>query len=444
MNARWTRYLPELLREKLDGRQELQQVVVNTGWLFFDNIIRMGVGLFVSIWVTRYLGPERFGALSYATAFAFIFSSVGALGLDWVVVRNLVRSPEQRDEILGSAFALKLLGGIATFGLSVGAIVLIRPDDRLSTWLVSVIALGTVFQAFGVINFWFQSRVQAKYSAYARSISFLIISLVKIVLIQLEAPLTAFAWAALAEVVFGAAGLLAAYRISGQHLKAWRSTTTMAKELLRDSWPLLLTDIVMLAYRRIDQVMIGEMVGSSEVGIYAVAVLLAEVWLFIPMAITSSVFPGVVEARQRGEELFQDRLQRYYNLMSFLGWVVAVPVTLVANWAVLRLFGPSYSMAGPMLTGLIWGGLFINLSIARSSFLTIMNWTRLHFITDLLGCLLNVALNLFLIPRYGGMGAVIASLISYWFVAHGSCFLFKPLLRTGTMLTRAMLYPKIW
>ncbi|HBG05761.1 MAG: hypothetical protein A2075_06230 [Geobacteraceae bacterium GWC2_58_44] len=254
----------------------------------------------------------------------------------------------------------------------------------------------------------------------------------------LLAPLTAFAWAALAEVVLGAAGLLAAYRISGQHLKAWRCTMLMAKELMRDSWPLLLTDIVMLSYRRIDQVMLGEMVGSSEVGIYAVAVMLAEVWCFLPMAVTSSVFPSVVEA------LFQDRLQRYYNLMSFLGWAVALPVTLAANWAVALFFGPSYSMAGPMLTGLIWGGLFLNLSIARSSFLTIMNWTRLHFITDLLGCLLNVALNLYLIPRYGGVGAAFASIATYWFVSHGSCYLFRPLVPTGNMLTRALFLPKFW
>jgi O-antigen/teichoic acid export membrane protein len=86
----------------------------------------------------------------------------------------------------------------------------------------------------------------------------------------------------------------------------------------------------------------------------------------------------------------------------------------------------------------------MNLEIARSAFLSSMNWTRIHFVTVLLGCLLNIALNYLLIPRYGGMGAVIASLAAYWFAAHGTCFLFKPLFRTGVMLTRAMLYPKIW
>ena len=444
MDQRWTRYLPEFIGRRLSGRRQLQQLVANTGWLFFDNVLRMGVGLLVTIYVTRYLGPERYGVLSYASALVLVLSSLGGLGLDWVVVRNLVRSPERSDEILGSALALKLAGGALSFVSALAVILLLRPADPLATRLVSIIALGTVFQAFGVINFWFQSQVRSKYSAYARSASFLAISLVKIALIQLEAPLVAFAWTALAEIALGAAGLVGAYRFTGGRLGAWRCSVSTARELMRDSWPLLLTDMVMLAYRRIDQIMIGALVGNSEVGIYAVAVMLAEVWCFIPMAVTSSVFPSVVEARELGEELFRERLQRYYNLMSFLGWAVALPVTLVADRAVPLLFGPSYATATPMLVALTWGGLFLNLSIARSSYLTVMNWTRLHFIIDLLGCLINVALNLYLIPRYGGMGAAVASIAAYWFVAHGSCYLFRPLIPTGNMLTRALFCPKFW
>ncbi|MFZ4857333.1 MAG: flippase [Desulfuromonadaceae bacterium] len=444
MNLTWVQYLPTFIRVKVEGRHDLQKAIGNTGWLFADNILRMGVGLFVSVWITRYLGPEQFGALSYATAFVFVFSSISLLGLDWIVVRNIVREPLRRDEILGSAFALKLVGGAITYGLTVAGIILLRPADQLSSMLVAIIALGMIFQSFGTIGFYYQSQVQSKCAVYAKITAFLIITAVKVSLILLHAPLAAFAWAGLGEIALGSIGLIAAYRISGLSLAAWRATRTMAKELLRDSWPLLLTDIVMLSYMRIDQVMLGEMAGTTEVGVYAVAVLLAEVWTFIPMAVTSSVFPGVVEARGLSPELFNERLQQYFNLMAFLGYVVAIPVTLIAGWVVTFLYGTAYSSAGPMLIGLIWAGLFINLTIARSSFLMTMNWTRLHFITDLMGLLVNVTLNFLLIPRFGGVGAVIASLIAYWFVAHGSCFLFRPLFSTGAMLTRALFYPRFW
>jgi O-antigen/teichoic acid export membrane protein len=73
-----------------------------------------------------------------------------------------------------------------------------------------------------------------------------------------------------------------------------------------------------------------------------------------------------------------------------------------------------------------------------------MNWTRLHLALDILGCLANISLNLYLIPIYGGMGAAIASLITYFFTAYIICFAFKPLRVTGVMMTRAMLNPKFW
>jgi O-antigen/teichoic acid export membrane protein len=190
--------------------------------------------------------------------------------------------------------------------------------------------------------------------------------------------------------------------------------------------------------------MLGEMSGSEEVGIYSVAVRLSEVWMFIPQVIFWSVFPAVVEARVNDESLLYERLQKLYNLMALTGYAVAVPVTLLAGWLVNTLFGAAYARAGAMLAVLIWANLFSNLEIARSAFLSSMNWTRIHFLAVLLGCLLNIVLNFLLIPRFGGMGAVIASLVAYWFAAHGTCFLFRPLFRTGGMLTRAMLYPKIW
>jgi O-antigen/teichoic acid export membrane protein len=190
--------------------------------------------------------------------------------------------------------------------------------------------------------------------------------------------------------------------------------------------------------------MIGEMSGNTELGIYSVAVLIAEVLYFIPMVINSSVFPSIVEAKGISDDFFYARLQKLYNLMAFLAYGVALPITFLAGWLIPFLFGTVYSKAGPMLIGLVWAGVFINFMITRSYYLTAMNWTRLHFIIDFLGCVLNVSLNFFLIPRYGGMGAVVASFITYWFVVHGLCFVFKPLHKTGTMMTKAMLYPKIW
>ncbi len=444
MNQAWVRWLPRSLQARLEGRYSLQKILSNTGWLFADRVLRMSLGLLVGVWVARYLGPEQFGFYSYVIAFVSLFSALATLGLDGIVVRDIVRQPACKEETLGTAFALKLLGGVVTLLLATVTITWLRPGDSLSQWLTVVIAVGMLFQALDSIDFWFQSQTESKYTIYAKSAGFVLINLVKIALIQRQAPLIAFAWAGSAETALGAAGLVLSYQLNGHHLKAWRITFSRAIELLKDSWPLILSGVMIMLYMRIDQVMLGQSVGDQEVGIYSAAVKLAEAWYFIPIAIVSSMFPNVVEAKSISEDLFYARLQKLYNWMAFLAYIVAIPMSLAAGPLIEVLFGSHYQAAGPMLSMLIWSGLFVNLGVARSSFLTTMNWTKVHFMTVALGCLVNIALNLVLIPRYGGMGAVIASCFAYWFAAQGTCLFYKPLFRTGYMLTRAMLYPKVW
>jgi len=444
MNQVWTKFLPAFLRSKVEGRVYFQNVVSNIGWQFADNIVRMVVALVVGIWLARYLGPAQFGLLSYALAFVALFSALGSLGLDDIIVRDIVRDPACKNEILGTAFLLRLLGGLIALLVATGVVLMLRPGDGLSQLLVVIIAAGAIFQAFNIIESWFYSQVQAKHAVLAKSAAFLICSLIKVVLILASAPLVAFALVASAEVVAGAVGLIVAYTSKDNRLLQWRCSLNKAMLLLKDSWPLMLSGMVVMIYLRIDQIMLGQMAGNEEVGIYSVAVRLADVWYFIPSAIYWSVFPSIVEAKADSEELFYSRLQKLYNLMALSAYAVAVPVTLLAHWLVPTLFGEAYARGGQMLAVLVWANVFMSLEAARSAFLTAMNLTRLYLVTVSLGCLLNIVLNYLLIPAYGGMGAVVASVVAYWFAAHGSCFLFKPLVKTGGMLTRALLYPKIW
>ncbi len=91
----WARLLPDFIKARLEGRSRLQKVIGNAGWLLTDQLVRMGVGLFLSVWVARYLGPSQFGNYSYAVAFVSLFSILATLGLDGIVVlakrRRLVR-----------------------------------------------------------------------------------------------------------------------------------------------------------------------------------------------------------------------------------------------------------------------------------------------------------------------------------------------------------------
>jgi O-antigen/teichoic acid export membrane protein len=156
------------------------------------------------------------------------------------------------------------------------------------------------------------------------------------------------------------------------------------------------------------------------------------------------VFPVIVKAELASEELFQAHMQKLYGMMALIAYAIALPVALFSDEIVRLLFSSAYDDAGPLAAILVWAGVFTGLGAARNVLIVAKNWTRVNLITIALGGALNILLNLFLIPRYGAMGAVVATFISYWFAVHGTCFLFKPLRKTGWMMTKAMLYPKIW
>lgn len=412
MDARWLKWLPGPLRRRLVGRHNLQAILGNSGWLFADKIIRMGVGLFVGVWVARYLGPEQYGQISFAMAFVSLFAAVATLGLDGIVVRELVRSPAQKEEILGSAFALKLTGGCAAFLIAQAAIWLLRPADNLTHWLVGIIAAGMIFQAFDVIDLWFQSQVRSKFTVYARNVAFVILSLVKVALILNGAELKAFAWAALAEVALGGMALVIIATKLGPTSWYGRMQWLTMRRLLVESWPLLFSGLAIMLYMRIDQVMLAEMVGEREVGLYSAALKLSEVWYIIPVVIVSSVAPTITDLRARSQELYYQRLQQLFTNLTRIAYLVAIAMTLISTHLVIWLYGNQYANAGPVLAVHIWAAVFVFLGVGAGPWVLNEGLTKFSLYQTVLGALTNISLNLILIPLYGAIGCAIATLIS--------------------------------
>lgn len=418
----------------------------NTSWLFGEKILRMIVGLFVGIWVARYLGPEQFGLFSYAQSFVGLFTAVATLGLDGIVVRELVKDESRRDELIGTAFWLKLMGAFGVL-LILAVAVNFTSNDTHTNILVFIIASATIFQSFNVIDMYFQSKVLSRYVVFANIISLFISSLVKIALILNEAPLIAFAWVILFDSFVLALGYIYFY-IRSRHSallprhceqseaiynntviasnspviarKAKQSILNLtfnkstAASLLKDSWPLILSGIVISIYMKIDQVMIMEMMDAEAVGQYAAAVRLSEAWYFIPIVIASSLFPAIINAKKQSEELYYARLQKLYDLMVWMAIAIALPMTFLSDWLVNLLYGEQYSQAGSVLMIHIWAGVFVGFGTISGRWYINENLAHLALYRNLSGVVINIGFNLFLIPRYGIEGAAIATLISYF------------------------------
>lgn len=408
----WLDFLPAFIRSKLKDRRNLQRIVANMGWLLFDKALRMGVGLLVGVWIARYLGPGQFGVLNYVLAFVGLFGGFTTLGLDSIVVRELVNRKEAKATILGTSFFLKLAASLVSSFLAIVSIHFLK-DDGLVTACVAIIAGTIVLQSLDVIRFWFESQIRSKYVVMSQNGAFLLVAAIKIVLLLQKASLIWFVWAILLEALLSAVGLMYYYRRGQQRVKEWIFSLPEARALLRDSWPLLLSGLAVAIYMRIDQVMLGSMLGDVAVGNYSAAVKISEIWYFIPAVISVSTYPALIEVKKQSESEYLSRFQQLFRLMVYITVPVAIIISFFAKDVVRLLYGAQYLEASQILSVHIWTGIFVFWGVAGGYFYVIENLSRLTFYRSLYGAAINIVLNLIFIPLWGGVGAAIATLVAY-------------------------------
>ena len=248
----------------------------------------------------------------------------------------------------------------------------------------------------------------------AKIIAFAVVALVKVVLVLNEAPIFAFAVTTLIEAILGGLCLVILYKRRGYSLRAWKWRTTIAKALIREGWPLILSGLAVNIYLRIDQIMLGEIVGAQAVGLYSAAIKISEQWYFLPTAIVSSVAPSIYAYAKSGDrDKYYQRLSQLLRVLALVSTAIALPMTFISKGLVTLLFGDSYAAAGSILSIHIWAALFVFTGVGTAPWFTSEGLTHLSFRRTLLGAISNIGLNLVLIPAYAGNGAAVATVISY-------------------------------
>lgn len=423
------------IREKITPNT--YKIAINTAWLIGDKILRLGAGLFVGVWLARYLRPEQFGLLNYAAAFVTLFAPFASLGLDNIVIREIVNHPCKKNELLGSAFVLKLISAFLSLGVSISSIYLFRTDD-LSRLLVVILSIGFIFQSLDVVDFWFQAQVKSKSVVLVRNTAFIITTILRIVLIQTQSSLLAFAMLATGEIMLSAVGLVLAYQAGQKSFLKWKLSFSCAKQLLKDSYPLVFSGFAIVIYMKIDQIMLGQMLGDEAVGIYSAAVRISELWYFIPTAIASSITPTIIGLKQSNPERYYQNLQTAFNGMAMLAYLISISVSFLSPLIISVLYGKAYIDSAFVLVAHVWASVFVFLGMIRGIWLVAENQPMLYCQTTFLGAIVNVVLNLLLIPKYSGLGAAIATVIAYAVSVLFSCILYPQLWDVGRWMIRAL------
>lgn len=384
----------------------------NTSWMFIGQAISLVMGFFVGAYVARYLGPENFGLMNYAISFASLFGFLCGFGVDSILNRELVKHPEKKQELLGAGFWIKFGGGLVAV-LIINAVSFFVHDNSLVRTLVLIFSITCILQSAGVIAIFFQSQVLSKKVVGAQTIVALLSTALKVALIWWHADVV---WLTATYVFDGVCLgilLLCLYYKHESGRVSVSASRRIIRSLLADSFPLMFAIVFTTIYAKIDQVLVGHLLNTEAVGLYAAAVKLSEIWYVIPTIICASLFPALIHAQKTSMVEYERRLRNLYVLVGGIAVGIACAVFLVAPFIVNLLYGSEYSSVASTLRIYIWSGVPVFLMVVMSQYLLAENYTKIYVAVTMAGAVANIFLNLLWIPRYGINGSAIATLVSY-------------------------------
>lgn len=393
----------------LSGTKEA--IAKNLFWAVLGKMVNLLSGLLVGIIVARYLGPEKYGLMDYVISYVFLFQSLAIFGLDAIEVREEARGQQPFQTLIGTAFVLKLVLAVI-FMLAVIFTSWRMEADSYTTILVAIYSLSIVFNSLGVIRNYFLAIVQNEYVVKAEIARTMIGIGIKIVLLLCHASLTAFIVVYMFDFVLVGSGYIMAYRAKVGRLSEWCFDKDIAIYLLREAFPLLLTNIAVIVYQRIDHVMIGQMIDNEAVGYYSVASRFVEVLIYIPMMLAQTITPVLVSTRERSEQEYIHMGQRFMNLSLWCSFLAATLTSILSFWVVRYTFGVDYLPAVIILQVLSFKAVSVALSNTAGAMLVTEGLQRWAILRDGLGGVVCVLLNYFLLPRYGVLAAAFVAIAS--------------------------------
>jgi PST family polysaccharide transporter len=413
----------------------------NLAWLVGDRAVRLLTTLAVGSWVARHLGEQQYGTFAYALACVAVVAAASALGMDALVVRDIIKSPTNASRLIGTATGFRMAATIAAGLPMLGLVYLLRPGEPLVVGLVAMLGVGIFFQSLETAELWFQAKIQMRLLVLPRLALFFIVNAVKVCLVLNDGSLLVFV--ALSAVELAAGGLLtfALVQRGSNGMVKFQVDWTEGWRLLRECWSLALSGLVVIVYMKVGQLLISGLLDDAALGVYSAGIRVSETANFLPVILASSLLPSLLRARDAGPEVYRVARMRFFRLNALIAFAICVPLTVLSPLITGVLYGTQFLGSASVLAVHSWSLVFVFMGVARGQHLLNERQQFWSLLTTILGLVANVAFSVMLIPRYGPVGAAYAVLLAYAIAAVGSPFLFTATRQLGRELVLAILTP---
>lgn len=381
----------------------------NSGWLLFDRLIRLLLGVLVGAWVARYLGPESYGKLAYVFAYLAFCQVLVSLGLDGIVVREISQGQNRADLVLGTTLVLRIVMGVLVW--FAGSLLVWRVGGFESAKLFALCAAGLAFQAADTVDLWFQSRSRSVRTVVSKLCAYGVSNAAKVWCILSGAPLTYFAVIVSLEVLITALMLYISYK--GDSMRCpWGFEVARVVPMLKESWPVLLSGLAIIAYLKGDQLMVEHFKGVEALGIYYSAVTLTSLCYFVPVLLNISAAPFMHRLAVNDVANFENLMRWYFSALLVIALVIFLLLFFLAKPLVLLLYGADYLAAAEVVKVHALAIFFIFMGSAQNNWLIAKKQANQMFYRSLLTVVLGVVLNLWLIPWLGLVGSAISFVVA--------------------------------
>lgn len=383
----------------------------NIAWAVAGKIATLLGGLIIGILVARYLGASQYGLMNYVISFVAIFQVFADFGLDLIQIREEAANKANYNRIIGTTFGLKCIFAIVTLIAIFITTHMLEADleTRIYIWIY---AFSVLFNTTWVVRNHFTSIVWNEYVVKSEIVRTTIGIGIKVLFVLLRLPLIWFILSLVLDSILLASGYMLSYHRKIGRVHDWHFDGQLARYMLLQSFPLLLSGAAIVVYNRIDQLMIGNMIDNRHLGIYSVAVKFVEILTFVPTILSQTISPILVEKRAISEEQYQ-RVAALFMNISVWGCVLLAILTSLIAYPIIRLsFGLEYIEASSILAILSFRIIGDALSQTSGQMIIIEQKQRFVFIRNIIGCIVCITLNLLLIPRFGITAVAIVAIIT--------------------------------
>ncbi|MBQ8291213.1 MAG: flippase [Clostridia bacterium] len=408
------------------------KVVKNAAWIIACKIIQSLLGLVVSMLSARYLGPSGYGLINYATSVVAFVAPIMQLGLNGILVQEIVNAPEKEGETVGTALVMCVTSSVFCI-LGVLSFVAIANHGEKTTLLVcGLYSIILIFQALEMTQYWFQAKLKSKYVSVVALIGYITISIYRIILLIQQASIYWFALSQALDLMIISVSLLIIYKKMGTD--KLRFSKEAMKRMFAKSKHYIISNLMVTIFVQTDRIMLKLMLGNEATGFYSAAATCATLTSFVFNAIIDSARPSILESQKVSEEAFEENMKRLYCVIIYLSLAQCLFITLLSPWIVQILYGRDYAPTAQVLRLVVWYTTFAYLGMVRNIWILAKEKQKYLWIINLSGVLMNVTINAVLIPVWGIMGAAFASLFTEIFANVIVSTLIKPIRRNSWLM----------